>query len=190
MTQASLSEAEIKIELTAQEVVQVKNSLLAVGFEFISKDTLKEYYLTKNRSPLGGWDFERLRVIDDHTFLYTVKKWILDKNSNAIRLEDEKAISKEESAQLIDKGYVLHYTKEREDFKGVTAGNNMTVSIDTLVLDNQKKYFLECEIIIEQEKAHDAREFLKEWMQETLNVNTEHEAPSMIDIVSGFSKSS
>lgn len=189
MAQASLSEAEIKVELTDQEVVRVKDSLLAIGFEYVSHDTLQEYYLTKDPSPLGGWDFERLRVVSNHTFLYTVKKWVQDKNGNAVRLEDEKSISQEDFTQLTNKGYALHYTKEREDFKGTIDGNKMTVSIDTLVLDNQKKYFLECEIIVEQEKSHDAREFLKNWMQSTLKVSTLHEAPSMIDIVSGFSKS-
>jgi hypothetical protein len=183
----NLYEAEIKIELiSSHEVDRVKNLLSTLNFDFVASHSLQEYYITKTVSPLGGWDFERLRGIDDETFLRTIKKWTQDQNGHAVRLEDEHAISQDEFNRIISKDFDLHYVKNREDFKGIIADNNSTISIDTLALDGKERYFFECEVIVSQDKAHGSRELLKQWVTKNLAIDTTVEAPSMIDIVTNF----
>lgn len=186
---SALSEVEIKIELeSAAEVAKIKNLLLRSGISFTSKNQLQEYYITKQASPYGGWDFERLRQVGDSTYLRTVKKWVTDKDSHVIRLEDEKNISKQEFESIIGNGFVLHYSKVREDFKGHINAKKCTISIDTLEFKNTNHFYLECEVISPQQEAHATREMIEEWMKSELNITKIKEAPSMIDIVTSIAK--
>jgi hypothetical protein len=183
------SEAEIKIELpNLQKVTDLKNKLIDIGFAFASTDTLQEYYITKTISPYGGWDLRRLRSINNAIFVDTTKEWSNDDMGNKIRLEDESAISRDAFDAVITQGYDLHFTKQRDDYKGIVGDLHCTVSIDTLENLNKKRVFIECEAIVSPDESHATREMLRKWVARTFAIDTSQEAASMIDIVSSFSQ--
>ena len=187
MGKRNQAEAEVKFVLQKTEFDQILDILKEQGFRYKSKEELDDYFIEKIKSRHKGWDFKRLRAVDQKKFLLTVKKWVLDENKNLVRLEDERHISKTTAQKLLArKQELLKISKVRVNFKGSILENNATVSIDDLKINGRHYYFLEVEILTTLVKSAKMRSIIKQWAAKKLEIRNTKEALSILDFISHF----
>lgn len=178
------AEVEIKIELTEGEYTTLPAVLSHLSFTPSGTEALHDYYLHYARAPQGGYNFLRLRAVDDTGYFRTEKRWSSDTEGHPLRLEDETALTAEAfNAMLAAAHDALSLQKFRTNFHGTSDGRPATISLDRLQFPRQTRYFLECEVMTPPEEAHAAREAIHTWMQAHLPVADLHEAPSMLELL-------
>jgi len=177
------AEAEIKIRLGVEEFARLPGVLVELGFAPAGEETLTDYYLDYARSPLGGYDFTRLREIDGGKYLITQKHWTRDTEGQAIRLEEERELSPEEAERLLRESTPRTLRKRRREYRGQIGGHPATIDIDALELSGTEQYFLECEMLVTPELAAQARADITAWMRAHLPVGDFNEAPSMLELL-------
>lgn len=175
-------EAEVKFEISENDLASVQDTLRNLGLRHTGKETLEDYYLHTKRSRYNGWDFVRLRKSNEK-YILTQKTWQQDVNGVLIRQEEEGEVSYTDANEMLQRGYKAQLVKTRHDYVGHVEGDELHVSIDFLELDGATRYFLECERLVAKEDAAKAREQLRRWVEENLAIDTTHEAPSMLELI-------
>jgi len=182
--QKTFAEAEIKVALTEDEFTALPAILRKLGFVPERKIRIIDYYIAYAPSPLGGYDFTRLRVMDGHEHWITEKRWIRDAHEKAIRLEEEYELSAAEFRLRLNKAEsYLSLDKQRLSFFGRIEGQDAHAVLDHLVLEDRSYYFLECEVITTPALAADTRQDILQWMREHLPLRDIREAPSMLELL-------
>ena len=174
-------ESEVKIQLTKDEFSKISKKIIEKGFSLVSSNKISDYYLKKLQSKHGGWDFDRLRSVDDSKYIFTNKEWSLDQNGYKVRNEDEKEVSIQEFQKLI-KNYSVLINKNRTNYKGLLFNKPATISLDELHV-NQNYYFIECEIMTDIKDASIIRKKIFQWMKDELKLKDKKEALSMLGFI-------
>lgn len=182
MNKKLIAEAEVKFSITKKKYNTLPLLLEKKGFSFEKTIHIVDYFKDIKKTNLG-WNFTRLRLINDKMYLLTVKKWSLDKKNHKVRIEDEHKITKAKFETLIHRGIKTILTKNRSDYDGIINGFKSTISLDLIEINNGSKYFIECEVLTSIERSHEVRKLLAKWLKKELNINTIHEAPSMLDLL-------
>lgn len=178
------AEVEIKIELTADEYTTLPKALSRLAFTLSGTEALSDYYLRYERAPQGGYNFLRLRAVDDAGYFRTEKRWSNDAEGHPLRLEDETALTAEAFNSMLAAAHnPLSLQKLRTNFHGTIDGYPATISLDRLQFPRQTRYFLECEVMTPPMEAYAAREAIHTWMQAHLPVTELSEAPSMLELL-------
>lgn len=179
----ALAEAEVKYEISAEEFRQMPAVLRELGFTWWKDEALTDYYLYYATSPVRGYDYTRVREVDGELTL-TRKAWEPDLQGHPVRLEEERALSRAEFTELLaTAGDAPVLRKHRTSYRGTIDDDAATVVLDTLHRDATVHYYLECEMLVPPEHAHDARTRLAAWVHATLPVSSDHEAPSMLELL-------
>ena len=176
-------ESEVKIVLSKEELNAVKRMLPSVGFRFKNKEKISDYFIEIEKSKNGGWDFERIRCVDNKKYFLTLKKWILDANKKKIRQESESVLAQKAALKKIANSQ-LYYKKERTNYCGKYEKNKAVISIDIMRKKSKKYRYLEVEVISDKENSYKIRTGMKKWLLKTFNLKNREEAPSMLDIIS------
>ncbi|MHB9132963.1 MAG: CYTH domain-containing protein [Armatimonadota bacterium] len=181
------AEAEVKIELDASEYQRLPEVLARLAFTEERGEVLTDYYLEYAPSPVKGYDFTRLRVVNDAEYMLTVKRWVHDEGGHGVRLEDEHPVTAAEAHTLRSKhlnALALH--KTRREFRGQVDHLSATVALDHLTLGEYSRYFLECEVMTTRDQAQGVHEKIVAWMRASLPVHDLTEAPSMLEILQAY----
>jgi hypothetical protein len=181
-------ETEIKYKLAPSKIVAIRELILKNGFEFGNQENINDCFLMIDKSPHGGWDFVRLRNIDDKIFFRTEKKWLIYKDGARIRVENEKEITPLVYKKLCRTNLGIKIEKIRTNFFGKIDGRKITISIDELVINSRHYVFIECEAITGMAESQKVREGLKLWLKTKLKLNVSKEAPSMLDFIYSINK--
>ncbi len=179
-------ETEIKWEINETEWKNTQKKLTENNFIFSGKEKLTDIFFNIKKSPIVGYDFIRIRFIENEKIIFTKKKWIL-KNNEPTRIEEEIEISKEDALSFSTKNKKnATIKKTRSNWTGMLETYKCTVSVDEIFINNQKKYFLEAEIISNADNnfsSKNIREKIQNWFQNTLELNNRKESPSMLEII-------
>jgi len=181
--QKATAEAEIKIRLSADEFARLPGALAELGFAPAGEEILTDYYLDFAPSPLGGYDFTRLREIDGGKYLLTQKHWVRDAGGQAVRMEEEREVDVEEAERLLRESTPRILRKRRREYHGLIGARTAAIDIDELELAGKEQYFLECEMLVPRDEAARAREEIIDWMRAHLPVSDFTEAPSMLELL-------
>lgn len=181
-------ETEIKYKITFQARAALEKLVIKKGFKYFNKENIRDNFVYITKSKLGGWNFLRLRNIDDKIFYKTTKKWLVDKNGLRVRLEMEKKIGRKHYFRLLKERLKITIEKTRTNYHGKIGNHQVTISLDELVVNHKKYNFLECETITDVESSQPARNELKRWLNKNLKINTKREAQSMIDFINSIKK--
>jgi len=184
------AEAEVKVALTNAEYASIPNCLLALGFTLQHAKDLTDYYLSREWSADGGWDYRRLRDTGGETCILTEKRWITDAAGHLVRLEAEEELPRVACTPLItDASPALTLRKHRDSYIGAIDGAPATIVLDALTLVDQVSYYLECEILTSPEQATEARVRIRTWLTDALALGDRPEAPSMLELLLGAAES-
>lgn len=175
-------EAEVKYEISEDDLAGIQDTLQKLGFTYTGKETLEDYYISTERSRYGGWDFVRLRKSNDK-YILTQKVWQQDANGVLIRQEDEKVIADSSANEMLRKEYVARLIKTRAEYTGSVDAAACTTCIDSIELNGKVRYFLECERITKKDEVATTRQQLRRWVGEHLAIDASVEAPSMLELV-------
>jgi adenylate cyclase class IV len=179
-----MAEAEVKIQLSADEFARLPALLQELGFTSGAVEHLTDYYLDYTASPHGGWDYSRLRMIDGARCLFTTKHWILDAAGQNVRLEEERALEQEECDRRLNAATsYLSLAKERWNYHGQLHGQPATVVLDHLRHQRGDLYFLECEVLVPPEQSHQMRQEIWAWIRRYLPVRATTEAMTMLELI-------
>jgi hypothetical protein len=179
----NIAETEVKVELKETDVPLLEERLQELGFVAQEKtEILKDIFVSRVASLYGGWDFERLRSIDDEQFVVTKKAWTPDKDGNRIRLEDEHDIAAEDFHALEASGKTV-IRKERQNYHGNIDGRATTVSLDRLQIAQQLYLFLEVEMLTNVEESAMMRAYIHQWINDTLFGKEMKEAPTIMEFL-------
>lgn len=179
-----LAEAEVKYALSAEEFRTLPVALERLAFTPGPVSRLTDNYLHYEPSARGGWDYTRLRLIEDKGYRLTRKQWTRDAQGQPVRLEEEHAINAKEAQRLLAEASApVTLVKTRREFFGALGTHHVTVALDDLLLGDSHRYFLECEVMTAPEQAQAMRAELTAWIHAALPVKAREEAPTMLEIV-------
>ncbi|MBM3497467.1 MAG: CYTH domain-containing protein [Armatimonadetes bacterium] len=180
----AVAEAEVKVELASEAFAAIPPRLRALGFEATGEQELIDHYLAFRESPIRGFEFTRVRVIDRQASVLTQKRWVRDAAGHPVRLEEERTLSPTElEALLPPERPVPSLAKRRSNFCGRIDDLPALVSLDCLELEGRTRYFVECEVRTRPEHSRETRERLLAWMRANLPVGDAAEAPTMLELL-------
>lgn len=183
------AEAEVKYEINEDVATNLDKILKTKGFNLISQNFLRDYYLSKNKSELGGWDFTRLRKYDDGKTILTQKEWKSDAKGNKVRIEQEKEISVNEFEKLLAQTPTIELIeKNRKEYRGKVNDCELTIDFDKLSFNDKNYYFVEVERIVDIEDSSKVRAELSEWVKSNIDSSLDEEALSMLDFIDKLNK--
>ncbi len=180
-------EAEVKYEILVSEYKQLPELLLKLGFDMQSPVTHEDHYVTHEKSTLGGFNFDRARIVSVEgtptLYWWNRKTHSQDSQGNKIRLEEPKDLTKAEFEQMVEQAPKNHpvIIKHRQDFIGKIGEFTATVSLDSILIGGKQKHFVEAEIMSDREHGHVAKELCASWLASNLGINTLNEASSYIN---------
>ena len=171
------AEVEVKFRVFKKNLPQIMATLESLMFLSAGMESIEDYFLAVERSK-AGWNFTRLR--DNGRYWLTVKDWVVDRQGNRVRREEEREISGRKFRRLKSKS-LFGYRKTRQNFKGIAFGGEMTVSLDTVKANNRDYCFIEAEMESEVDNSEQLRRKIKYWA--TLCFGVYKEAPPMMDFL-------
>ncbi len=177
-------ETEVKLELTQSEFDQVLSVLQTKGFTLTKESRLNDNFFNIKQFDEKGWNFTRIRVYNESEYEKTDKIWKLDAQGNRVREEKEFPSSVEELTSLksIEPTH-FSLNKERVDYSGTALDYPAVISLDTVVFPDETRYFMECEIEVDEAESHEIRPKLKQWMLDTFNLSDRPEGIGMLRLV-------
>lgn len=179
-------EAEVKYQVSGFEYTHFPTLITNLGFLDAGVVTQEDRYVTYEPSPLGGFDFERIRktVASDEQIQYSWDRKYSAKDGadKKVRLEDSRVTTQQEYDQALALASVecpvVH--KQRHNFTGALSDWPATISLDLVNFGGEDEYFIEAEILTDTEHGREARKLCKQWLAESLGVNTLQEAPGYL----------
>jgi hypothetical protein len=178
-------EVELKVEVPPTLVAELPLSLQALGWVPEGCEAITDYYLEFTPSPLGGYDFVRVRTVNG-AYQWTRKRWAPDPSGASMRLEEEHALTPLAFQAAVDgAGTALQLVKVRRPFAGRIDAWAATIVLDTLTLGGPPRTFLECEILTTPPQAAAARLAIQAWVRAHLPGLPLTEAPSMLALLLG-----
>lgn len=181
MNTQQLAETEVKIDITSEKINEIESSILSLGFVKKDRESIQDLFLERQKSAIKGWDFIRLRLVDEMTCIRTEKIWKQDQAGNNIRLENEKEVPLTEFEIASQNAFIL--PKIRKNFIGTINEYPTTISIDTLTVLSKEYCFLEVEIITSFEDSPNVRTMIKKWISTQLLHKEVTEALSIMEFL-------
>ncbi|MGL4759686.1 MAG: CYTH domain-containing protein [Patescibacteria group bacterium] len=143
-------EAEFKVALQHKDEGKVLMNLRELGFIEVASCRLEDYYLNLSKSPVKGFDYERVRVEDSNLFLFTKKVWLVSPTQPQ-RQEVEYKISRDQSQDIINSAKNCIYMVKRRTSYISPRFANLTICIDELRVPYDSNFLLEGEILTDSE---------------------------------------
>ncbi len=179
-------EAEVKYHISESSYALFPKLIVQLGFVDAGVFAQEDRYVTYEPSPLGGFDFERIRktVADNGEAQYSWDRKYSAKDGmgKKVRLEDTRTTTELEYVQALglasEECPVVH--KRRHNFTGTIAQWPATVSLDIVNFGSKQEHFIEAEIITDAEHGREARQVCKDWLEHNLGVDTIQEAPGYL----------
>ncbi len=179
-----LAEAEYKIRLTAEEFAAMPAALVALGFTPAGDRALRDDYLDYRPSPVGGWDYTRLRTADGDRYVLAEKRWTVDAHGHPVRLEEERTVTREEAEAALRQATIIRtLQKRRWTYHGTLDGRDAEIVLDALEMRGTTEYFLECELRVPPEEFTQTRRRIVAWMGAHLPAGDFSQAPSMLQML-------
>jgi hypothetical protein len=179
-------ETEIKIEITATQLEELKRVFQARGFADKGIAPQGDYYTKAVESKHGdpkAFDIERYRS-EGGKFFFTKKAWEVE-NGIAIRKEEERDVTKQEyETAVAENPEALKIVKDRHWFNASFEGREISLSIDSVKFDHSPtlRYFMEPEILVEDRaRVPETKDFLRRFAGSLLGIDPSEivEAPGM-----------
>jgi hypothetical protein len=169
------NEIEVKYKITKKQFKNCIDLLKELFFTKTKSSELIDFFLEIKKTDLG-WNFIRLRQ-DETKFIKTIKSW---ENINGVkcRMEKETTINKNNFNKLKNVSKIS-YKKLRRENKGKIEDMNVIICFD--IIDND--IFIEVETSGKTTETKKIMSKLKKFLKEKLNVNTNNQAPTMLDYV-------
>lgn len=164
-------EAEVKLAITEKEYKSLPARLLELGFHPAPQATQEDYYIEHEASDLGGMNFSRLRR-ENGVYTWNRKHHALDSQGEKVRLEETRDLSEAEFYALLSSApsEPIIIRKDRQNYTGTMETWSTTVSLDTVVMQEVTKYFIEVEVMTDIEHGVAVRRLCKGWAVTVLGV--------------------
>lgn len=180
-------EVEFKVELSEDEVKNLKQLFTERGFTNDGVDQQDDYYIEAKVSPIykgsgPGYDLKRYRN-ESGKIIYTQKVWEMVGDTPA-RQESEHEVSQDEFETEIAKyPDAIKIKKQREWFTGSSNDlPDISITIDSVKFDHSPsmRYFIEAETNTEDiNLVKDLKEKIVEFLKDILGKSEIIESPGM-----------
>jgi adenylate cyclase class IV len=180
-------EVEYKVELSEDEVQNLKQIFIERDFTNQGTDQQDDYYIEAEKSPMykgsgGGYNIKRYRN-ESGKIIYTEKVWEMVGDTSARRETERNASQDEFETEISKYPDAIKIKKQREWFAGSSSDlPSISITIDSVKFDHSPsmRYFIEAEIDTEDiNQVKDLKEKIRVFLKDILGKSEILESPGM-----------
>lgn len=176
-------EVEYKVELTEEEVQNLKQTFAGRGFAAEGTDQQDDYYIeAKESTAYHGYDLKRYRN-ESGKIIYTEKVWEMAGDTPARKETEHEATQEEFETAIAKYPDAIKIKKQREWFAGNSKDlPEISITIDSVKFDHSPsmRYFIEAETNTEDiNEVPPLKDKIIEFLKDILGKDEVIESPGM-----------